>query len=75
MQCNIEAKGMAVRLKMGIKTLVAAAVLGGLILGGILTSTYWWYLFGTVVFSGAFMIFEARAGWCVIRAMGFKTPL
>ena len=22
-----------------------------------------------------FAIFEARAGWCVIRAMGFKTPM
>lgn len=75
MQCNIEAKGIAVRLKLGIRALSVAAVLGGFILGGILTSTYWWYLFGAVAFGGAFMIFEARAGWCVVRAMGFKTPL
>ena len=25
--------------------------------------------------NGAFMIFEARAGWCVIRAMGWKTRI
>ena len=75
MQCNIGAKGKAVRLRFGIKALVAAAVLGGFILGGIMTSTYWWYLFGAITFSGAFTIFEARAGWCVVRAMGFKTPI
>ena len=25
--------------------------------------------------SGAFMTFEGWSGWCVVRAMGFKTPL
>ncbi len=24
---------------------------------------------------GAFMIFEAIKGWCVIRALGIKTPM
>jgi hypothetical protein len=24
---------------------------------------------------GAFMIFEARAGWCAVRALGFKTRI
>jgi len=24
---------------------------------------------------GAFMIFEGVNGWCVVRAMGFKTPI
>ena len=24
---------------------------------------------------GAFAVFEARAGWCAVRAMGFRTPL
>jgi len=27
------------------------------------------------VLGGAFAIFEARAGWCALRAMGIKTPL
>ena len=27
------------------------------------------------LFAGAFAIFEARAGWCVVRALGFKTPV
>ena len=25
------------------------------------------------VIGGAFSIFEARAGWCIVRALGFKT--
>jgi hypothetical protein len=24
---------------------------------------------------GAFMVFEGVKGWCVMRAMGFKTPM
>lgn len=73
MQCNIDAKGKAVRMKMGIRTLVFAGVLGTLILTGVLSSSLWWYPFGAITFGGAFTVFEARAGWCVIRAMGFKT--
>ena len=75
MQCNIDAKGKAARMRMGLMTIAGAVILGALILGGILSSTYWWYLFGAVTLGGAFTIFEARAGWCIVRAMGFKTPI
>jgi len=75
MQCNIGAKGKAVRLRMGLLALVGAAVLAGIILAGALEGVIWWYAVGATIFGGAFAIFEARAGWCVIRAMGFKTPL
>ena len=75
MQCNIGAKGKAARLRMGIMAMVVAAMLCGLILGGVLSSDYWWYLFAATTFGGAFSIFEARAGWCIVRAMGFKTPV
>ncbi|HII18408.1 MAG TPA: hypothetical protein HA311_03520, partial [Candidatus Poseidoniaceae archaeon] len=27
------------------------------------------------LFGGAFAVFEARAGWCLVRAIGFRTPL
>jgi hypothetical protein len=30
---------------------------------------------GAAMLGGAFAIFEARAGWCALRAMGIKTPL
>ena len=32
-----------------------------------------WAVTVLVLIAGAFSIFEARAGWCVVRAMGFKT--
>ena len=73
-QCNIDAKGKAVRLGYGIVLLIAGVVLmftwarpsGGWIA---------WTVCALMVVSGAFAIFEARAGWCIVRAMGFKTPL
>ncbi len=75
MQCNIGAKGKAVRLKLGLKALALALVFSVLILTGLLESVYWWYVTGAIAFTGAFAIFEARAGWCIVRAMGFKTPI
>ena len=74
MQCNIDARGKAYRLRMGIATLRLAAIIGILIFLDVLESTTWWYILGAVTFGGAFTIFEARAGWCIIRASGFKTP-
>jgi len=52
-----------------------ALALASLIMFGVLSSELWWYLVAAVTFGGAFAIFEARAGWCVVRAIGFKTPL
>ena len=75
MQCNIGEKGKAVRLKLGLQALALALVFSVLILTGVLESAYWWYVTGGIAFGGAFAIFEARAGWCIVRAMGFKTPL
>lgn len=75
MQCNIGAKGKAARLKMGILAVVFAIVLAILVIAGVLSSNLWWYPVAAITFGGAFSIFEARAGWCVIRAMGFKTPI
>jgi hypothetical protein len=74
MQCNIDARGKTYRLKMGIASLLLAVIIGTLIYFGVLESTTWWYILGTVTFGGVFTIFEARAGWCIIRASGFKTP-
>ncbi|MBT6728200.1 MAG: hypothetical protein HOA75_15830 [Deltaproteobacteria bacterium] len=62
-------------MKMGIIAMVFALFLTILVLTEILASTLWGYPIAAIAFGGAFAIFEARAGWCVIRAMGFKTPL
>ena len=74
MTCNIDAKGKAVRLVYGIALILIGAAL-----------VYWWALgtgslprwglSGLCVLGGAFAVFEARAGWCVVRAMGIKTPM
>jgi hypothetical protein len=74
LQCNIDSRGKAVRLINGAIVLAI----------GILLAAFWawgshsalaWAISAACVLGGAFMLFEARAGWCVVRAMGFKTPL
>lgn len=75
MQCNIDARGKAVRLISGMLTCAGAAALGAL---GWFEVIPWavglWAGLGTLA-GGLFQIYEARAGWCVVRAMGFKTPI
>ena len=74
MQCNIDRRGRALRTTMGIVTdavgtgLVAAAIFGWLPS---------WALYAGIaaMLGGAFLIFEGVNGWCVVRAMGFKTPI
>ena len=75
MQCNIDARGKAYRYRLGIYALSIAAIFSLLTLVGVLVSTNWWYVVAVIAFSGAFTIFEARTGWCAIRAMGFKTRI
>ena len=73
MQCNIDAKGKAVRLIYGLLMIAAGAVVAGLGLAGVVGGWWVWAAAGALVLLGAFSVFEARAGWCAVRAMGFKT--
>ena len=75
MECNIGEKGKAARLRLGLMALAGALALALVILGGFVEGAIWWYAVGATVFGGLFAIWEARAGWCIVRAMGFKTPL
>ncbi|HIH56111.1 MAG TPA: hypothetical protein HA288_02520, partial [Candidatus Thalassarchaeum sp.] len=34
-----------------------------------------WLAPGGAIAGGAFAMFEGRTGWCVARAIGFKTPI
>jgi hypothetical protein len=72
--CNIDARGKVVRLIYGIIFLLL----------GVALTIWWawasasvlrWGIAGACVAMGAFSIFEARAGWCVVRAMGIKTRM
>ncbi|MBC8105267.1 MAG: hypothetical protein H7Z14_01660 [Anaerolineae bacterium] len=74
LQCNIDARGKRVRLINGIVTTLIGVLL--LFLWALPSgSAIGWALTIACIAGGAFMIFEARAGWCVIRAMGFKTSI
>ena len=75
LECNIDARGKAARLVGGMAGVAFGLVLALLLVTETLTLGFGWYAVAGGVFGGAFAIFEARAGWCVIRAMGFKTPL
>ena len=75
MECNIGEKGKAARLKLGIFTLICSGILALTLLLGIFEGSFLWVAVAGSAFGGAFSIWEARAGWCIVRAMGFKTPL
>lgn len=74
MQCNIDAKGKLVRAVYGLIMFVIAGVLAGLLLFEVLSAAWLWAVVAVLGVMGLFGLFEARKGWCAVRAMGFKTP-
>ena len=74
MTCNIDARGKRVRLVIGVATFAVGCVL--LLAWAIpAASAVAWVVSAATIAGGAFAIFEARKGWCALRAMGFKTPI
>lgn len=73
--CNIDPKGRSARLLGGMATALLGSILCTLLLLRVLESTAFWCVAGVLLVSGAFMIYEGWAGWCVLRAMGFRTKL
>jgi hypothetical protein len=74
-ECNIDARGKAYRFKLGIMGVVAGLVLAAAFyISGIEGEIPWLISLGFTG-GGAFAIFEAWTGWCVVRALGFRTPL
>jgi hypothetical protein len=74
MRCNIDGKGRFARLISGIIVLVVGIVLAAAWAWPAGSWIRWLVSVLTIGF-GAFQIFEAWKGWCVMRAMGFKTPM
>jgi hypothetical protein len=73
--CNIDARGRVVRFVTGIFAVLTGFVMALLITQNILPSdVYWIPVLGSIA-GGMFAMWEARAGWCVVRAIGIKTPL
>ncbi len=75
MECNIDARGKAARLLGGIAGVMFGLALIALLALDVLSGLAASSVAAGSLFGGAFAIFEARAGWCVVRAMGIRTPL
>ena len=74
MQCNIDAKGRAVRLAIGVVCGAGGIVL---IVLALFADGGFWPLLGTGLgffAAGIFQIYESRKGWCALRALGVRTP-
>ena len=74
-ECNIDDRGKAFRLKIGIASLLAGVVLSVVFYLADVDWLMLWLAPAGMIGGGAFAIFEARAGWCIVRAMGFKTRI
>ena len=73
MQCNIDQRGRKARIVTGAVVDAGGALL---ILTGVLRNDLWFIVAGAVVsVAGLLMIFEGVKGWCVVRALGFKTKI
>ena len=74
-ECNIDAKGKTLRFIGGIFALLGGAVGYYILDAEYLPIPETLGQLGVVaaLIGGAFSIFEARAGWCIVRALGFKT--
>ena len=75
MTCNIDAKGKLFRLVTGIISCSFGIILFILISTNVITSSvYLLPALGSVI-GGLFAVWEARAGWCIARSLGIKTPI
>ncbi len=72
--CNINRSGRWARLIYGLAMILLAMALGWFWAWP--AGTIWrWLVCGVALASGGLGVFEAWSGWCVVRAMGIKTPM
>jgi len=73
MHCNIDQRGARYRLAWGLMNLAAAVLLAALALW---LRLWWLWIIAAVCLAGGILaIYESRKKWCIMRAMGIKTPL
>ncbi len=75
MQCNLDQRGRKVRLGWCVLCLIVAVALAALHLLDVLTGWGWWIGIVALITSAALGYYAYRKGWCLMRAMGFKTPM
>jgi hypothetical protein len=69
MQCNIDRRGRWFRAICGTAMLISGVF-------GAFQPGWSNLLFGIgLAAAGLFVLFEAAKGWCVARALGFRTPI
>ena len=75
LECNIDSKGRALRLVAGLLAILGGAVAYLILMLEIMPVPESIRTLGVLAMfiGGAFAIFEAKAGWCVVRALGFRT--
>jgi hypothetical protein len=73
MQCNIDERGARYRRLWGVTNLLAAAVLAAL---AAWSAIWWiWIIVAVCAAFGTLGLYEARKKWCIMRALGVKTPV
>ena len=75
LECNIDARGKAYRLRLGFRLLIIGLIISAAIFMAGVEMGLLWLAPGGAIAGGAFAMFEGRTGWCVARAIGFKTPI
>ncbi len=75
LECNIDARGKAFRLRLGFRLLIIGLIISAVFFLVDVEMGLLWLAPGGAIAGGAFAIFEGRTGWCVARAIGFKTPI
>ena len=75
LECNIDARGKAYRLRLGFRLLIIGLIISAAFIMDGVEMGLLWLAPGGAIAGGAFAMFEGRTGWCVARAIGFKTPI
>lgn len=70
---NLDGRSRLFRL-IGAAMCLAAAVAVG-VSGSAPFGPWRWTLVGALALLGGLQLFSAWTGWCVMRALGFRTPL
>jgi hypothetical protein len=74
LQCNIDRRGKLLRMVYGL-TLAIAGIAMMFFWARHRDSVFPWILSSAITLGGAFAIFESLVGWCVVRALGYKTSI
>lgn len=75
LQCNIDAKGKAVRMAGGVVFVLVGIAMMIVLWASSIVGWGPWAVAVLIILGGGFAIFESRAGWCVLRAMGVNTRI